>query len=182
MAIYPIRKRLTGVAVGTGRVALAMAPNHQSRSSQGTARRDGASPGAAIDLTACRVRDLPASPLAGPMNDGSARWRGRSSCRASPASASRSGCGGSSPWCRPSRSWRSGSTPRGRQVVLSLVLPIPMIALLILTQRRDIMGRYVNGRLTAVAAIGAAAIVLILNLLLILQTAGVSLLCVAAAR
>lgn len=66
-------------------------------------------------------------------------------------------------------------------MVLSLVLPIPMIALLILTQRRDIMGRYVNGRLTAVAAIGAAAIVLILNLLLILQTAGVSLPGVAAA-
>jgi len=67
------------------------------------------------------------------------------------------------------------------QVVLSLVLPVPMIALLILTQRRDVMGHYVNGRLTAAAAIGAATIVLILNLLLILQTAGVLLPGVAAA-
>ena len=67
------------------------------------------------------------------------------------------------------------------QVVLSLVLPVPMIALLILTQRRDVMGHYVNGRFTAAAAIGAAAIVLILNLLLILQTAGVPLPGVAVA-
>src|SRR5260221_4384776 len=133
MAIYPIRKRLTGVAVGTGRVALAMAPNHQSRSSQGTARRDGASPRAATDLTACRVRDLPAPPLAGPMNDGSARWRGRSSCRASPASASRSGCGRLVTMV-PSFAIVALGVDATRalvlsQVVLSLVLPIPMIAL-----------------------------------------------------
>jgi manganese transport protein len=62
------------------------------------------------------------------------------------------------------------------QVVLSIVLPVPMIALLILTQRRDVMGEYVNSRFTAAMAIGAAAIVLTLNLLLVLQTAGVSLL------
>src|SRR5690349_16223290 len=32
------------------------------------------------------------------------------------------------------------------QVALSLILPVPMIALLILTRRRDIMGSYANGR------------------------------------
>src|SRR6266851_2985032 len=50
------------------------------------------------------------------------------------------------------------------QVVLSLILPVPMIALLVLTRRREIMGSYANGRLTMAAAIAAAAIVLTLNL------------------
>ncbi len=52
------------------------------------------------------------------------------------------------------------------QVVLSLILPVPMIALLILARRRDVMGSYANGRLTKAAA---TAIVLALNLLLVLQ-------------
>src|SRR6266702_1589935 len=59
------------------------------------------------------------------------------------------------------------------QVVLSVILPVPMIALLILTRRREIMGSYANGRLTMVAAIAAAAVVLGLNLLLVVQMAGV---------
>jgi manganese transport protein len=61
------------------------------------------------------------------------------------------------------------------QVALSLILPVPMIALLILTRRRDVMGSYANGRLTMAAATAAAAIVLALNLLLVLQIAGVPL-------
>jgi manganese transport protein len=61
------------------------------------------------------------------------------------------------------------------QVVLSLILPIPMVALLILTQRRDVMGSYANGRPTMIAALAAAAVVLMLNLLLVLQIAGVPL-------
>jgi len=61
------------------------------------------------------------------------------------------------------------------QVVLSLILPVPMIALLVLTRRREIMGSYANGRLTMVAATIAAAVVLALNLLLVLEVAGVSL-------
>jgi manganese transport protein len=61
------------------------------------------------------------------------------------------------------------------QVVLSLVLPVPMIALLIFTARRDVMGRFVNGRLTNVAALAAAIVVLALNLILLLQTSGVPL-------
>src|ERR1700719_4093806 len=37
------------------------------------------------------------------------------------------------------------------QVVLSLVLPVPMIALLVLTGRRDVMGSFVSRRVTQVA-------------------------------
>ena len=61
------------------------------------------------------------------------------------------------------------------QVVLSLILPVPMIALLVLTRRREVMGSYANGRLTMVTAIAAATVVLVLNLLLVLQLAGVPL-------
>ncbi|MGA8192242.1 MAG: Nramp family divalent metal transporter [Acetobacteraceae bacterium] len=59
------------------------------------------------------------------------------------------------------------------QVVLSLVLPVPMIALLVLSGRRDVMGSFVTRRVTRVAAIVAAAVVLALNMVLLLQTAGI---------
>jgi len=59
------------------------------------------------------------------------------------------------------------------QVVLSIALPLPMIALLLFTGRADIMGRFANGRLTAVAALVGTAVVLLLNLVLILQSFGV---------
>jgi manganese transport protein len=61
------------------------------------------------------------------------------------------------------------------QVVLSLVLPIPMIALVIFTARRDVMGNFVNRRLTNAAAVAAAIVVLALNAVLLLQVAGVAL-------
>jgi manganese transport protein len=61
------------------------------------------------------------------------------------------------------------------QVVLSLVLPAPMIALLIFTARRDVMGRFANGRLTNATAIAAALLVLALNVVLLLLVAGVPL-------
>jgi manganese transport protein len=61
------------------------------------------------------------------------------------------------------------------QVVLSVALPLPMISLLLFTRRADIMGRFANGRLTQVAAVVGAAIVLLLNAFLILQIAGVPL-------
>jgi len=67
------------------------------------------------------------------------------------------------------------------QVVLSLILPVPMIALLILTRRREVMGSLASGFLTIAAATTAAAIVLALNLLLVLQVAGVPLPAFAAA-
>jgi manganese transport protein len=59
------------------------------------------------------------------------------------------------------------------QVVLSLVLPVPMIALLVLSGRRDVMGTFASRRVTQAGAILAASAVLALNLLLLLQTAGV---------
>jgi manganese transport protein len=59
------------------------------------------------------------------------------------------------------------------QVVLSIALPLPMIALLMFTRRSDIMGRFANSRLTNFAAIAGTVLVLSLNVLLILQTFGV---------
>jgi manganese transport protein len=53
------------------------------------------------------------------------------------------------------------------QVLLSMALPVPMIALLVLTGRADIMGAFVNGRWTRFAAIVAATMVLALNLVLL---------------
>src|SRR5580700_5655711 len=59
------------------------------------------------------------------------------------------------------------------QVVLSIALPLPMIALLMFTRRADIMGRFVNSRLTDITAVVATVVVLLLNAILILQTLGV---------
>jgi manganese transport protein len=61
------------------------------------------------------------------------------------------------------------------QVILSIALPVPMIALLIFTQRADIMGSFVNGRATRLAARLGTALVLLLNTLLLLQIFGVPL-------
>ena len=61
------------------------------------------------------------------------------------------------------------------QVVLSIALPLPMIALTMFTRKSEIMGAFVNGRLTNVAAIVGTVVVLSLNALLILQVAGVPL-------
>ena len=60
------------------------------------------------------------------------------------------------------------------QVVLSLVLPVPVIALLILARRREVMGWATIGPRFVAVAWAAAAVVLALNVLLLLQTAGVS--------
>jgi manganese transport protein len=59
------------------------------------------------------------------------------------------------------------------QVVLSLTLPIPMVALLLFTAQRNVMGEAVNGRVTTLVAITAAVIVSALNLVLLLQSVGV---------
>jgi manganese transport protein len=61
------------------------------------------------------------------------------------------------------------------QVVLSIALPAPVIALLIFTSRKDIMGAFANSRLTNVAASFAALVILTLNAVLLLQAFGVSL-------
>jgi manganese transport protein len=59
------------------------------------------------------------------------------------------------------------------QVVLSIALPAPVIALLIFTRRRDIMGAFANSRLTNVAAVLGTILILALNAILLLQTFGV---------
>jgi manganese transport protein len=61
------------------------------------------------------------------------------------------------------------------QVVLSITLPLPMIALLMFTRRGDLMGEFANSWLTRAAASIGACVVLTLNGLLILQTFGVPL-------
>ena len=56
--------------------------------------------------------------------------------------------------------------------MLSLALPLPMIALIIFTGRRDIMGGFANGKITHAAALIGAAVVLVLNMVLIAQALG----------
>ncbi len=60
------------------------------------------------------------------------------------------------------------------QVVLSFALPAPLIPLILFTRDPTVMGRYVNGRWTDAAAIGAGIVVLALNGVLALQTLGVA--------
>jgi manganese transport protein len=60
------------------------------------------------------------------------------------------------------------------QVVLSIALPFPMIALAMFTHRREIMGEFANNQLVNLAAWAATVLVLFLNLILLLQTMGVS--------
>jgi manganese transport protein len=59
------------------------------------------------------------------------------------------------------------------QVILSLALPLPMIALVLFTRRRDLMGEFANRRLTNVVAIAGTGVILALNTVLLLQTFGV---------
>ena len=55
------------------------------------------------------------------------------------------------------------------QVVLSFALPAPVIALLMFTRRKDIMGAFVNSRLTDFAAVVGTIVILALNVILLLQ-------------
>jgi manganese transport protein len=59
------------------------------------------------------------------------------------------------------------------QVVLSLALPVPMIALVMFTRNRQIMGEFANGWLIDIAAIAGTILILGLNIVLLLQTFGV---------
>ena len=58
------------------------------------------------------------------------------------------------------------------QVVLSFVLPLPVILLIQFTRRRDLMGTLVNHRITTVLASACAALILGLNIMLLYQTFG----------
>ncbi len=61
------------------------------------------------------------------------------------------------------------------QVVLSLVLPVPVLALVFFTGRRSLMGDFVNGRFTSLLAAACALVILVLNLVLLATTAGLHL-------
>jgi manganese transport protein len=61
------------------------------------------------------------------------------------------------------------------QVVLSLVLPVPMIALLVLVRRPDIMRGFTIGRATQAVVLLATVVVLALNVILLLQSFGIPL-------
>jgi manganese transport protein len=56
------------------------------------------------------------------------------------------------------------------QVVLSVVLPVPMIALLVLIRRPDVMAGFAIGRGTQVLAAASTTVVLALNVILLLQS------------
>ncbi|HLZ56628.1 MAG TPA: Nramp family divalent metal transporter [Ktedonosporobacter sp.] len=56
------------------------------------------------------------------------------------------------------------------QVVLSFVLPLPVITLVMFTRRRDLMGTLVNKPLTTWLAILCSAIILVLNVVLLYLT------------
>lgn len=56
------------------------------------------------------------------------------------------------------------------QVVLSLALPVPMIALLILSSDKRVMGRFANAMPTRVLGVACAIAVLVLNGVLLFET------------
>ncbi len=58
------------------------------------------------------------------------------------------------------------------QVVLSLTLPVPLVAMLLLIRRPDIMGAMAAGTVTQCAAWLATAVVVALNLILLLNLSG----------
>ncbi|WP_233889886.1 Nramp family divalent metal transporter [Paraburkholderia flagellata] len=60
------------------------------------------------------------------------------------------------------------------QVILSFALPVPMIALVVLTSRREVMGEFANRRWVACAAMVGIVVILVLNAVLLLQTFGVT--------
>ncbi|MET1029107.1 MAG: Nramp family divalent metal transporter [Dongiaceae bacterium] len=61
------------------------------------------------------------------------------------------------------------------QVVLSIVLPLPMVTLLVFASRRNVMGDLAIRPLLMLLAGGAALLVLGLNIVLLLQSCGISL-------
>lgn len=56
------------------------------------------------------------------------------------------------------------------QVVLSFVLPVPVITLILFTRRRDVMGTLVNSSLTTVLAILCSVVIVALNVVLLYLT------------
>jgi manganese transport protein len=55
------------------------------------------------------------------------------------------------------------------QVVLSFALPLPLVALMIFTNNRSLMGDLINCRMTQIAGIAGTVVILALNLVLLTQ-------------
>jgi manganese transport protein len=55
------------------------------------------------------------------------------------------------------------------QVVLSFVLPLPMIALVVLSSRKSVMGSFAASKRVTIAAVAATAVIVLLNVVLIEQ-------------
>ncbi|MDC6130427.1 hypothetical protein PPH41_21335 [Burkholderia gladioli] len=55
------------------------------------------------------------------------------------------------------------------QIVLSIVLPVPLIALVVLSSRRSVMGGFTASRKLIATAAVATAVILALNVTLIWQ-------------
>ncbi|RFU44748.1 Nramp family divalent metal transporter [Paraburkholderia sp. DHOC27] len=56
------------------------------------------------------------------------------------------------------------------QIVLSIILPVPLVALVVLSSRRSVMGRFMASRKLIGVAVVATAVILVLNVLLIWQS------------
>ncbi len=56
------------------------------------------------------------------------------------------------------------------QVILSLMIPLPMIPLIIYTRRKGLMGEFVNRNITTILGILAAGLIISLNIFLLLTT------------
>jgi manganese transport protein len=58
------------------------------------------------------------------------------------------------------------------QVVLSFVLPLPMIALVVLSARKSVMGEYVQTKMASRMAAAATLLIVLLNIVLLSQLLG----------
>jgi manganese transport protein len=58
----------------------------------------------------------------------------------------------------------------GSQIALSIILPIPLIARVVLSSRRSVMGRFTACRQLIGTAVVAKGLILTLNLMLIWQS------------
>ncbi len=56
------------------------------------------------------------------------------------------------------------------QVILSLMIPLPMIPLIIYTRRKGLMGEFVNRRITTLLGVLSAAVIIALNIYLLITT------------
>lgn len=63
----------------------------------------------------------------------------------------------------------------GSQVLLSLALPFPLVALVLFTRNPDVMGVFANSRRMHILAILATTVIVALNVVLLLDTVGVTL-------